>query len=164
MWDKQYFRLVNNVDLHARSAKFHLSCNWDIVGKHSNLNYNNAKVGGDGDHNSNTAGVHMKSSKPVKDCLHLIWSIKMGWWSPNLNNRGYKLLTHLWADPHVFVRVVFFRVSPGIYGCLSLWLIYCAALTIDDVMAGVYKLVSCDDLKDVAQELRNVIYHAYKAE
>ena len=31
-------------------------------------------------------------------------------------------------------------------------------------MAGVYKLVSCDDLKDVVQELRSVIHHAYKAE
>ena len=31
-------------------------------------------------------------------------------------------------------------------------------------MGGVYKLVSCDDLKDVAQELRSVIYHAYRAE
>ena len=31
-------------------------------------------------------------------------------------------------------------------------------------MTGVYKLVSCDDLKDVGQELKSVIYHAYKAE
>ena len=31
-------------------------------------------------------------------------------------------------------------------------------------MAGVYILVSCDDLKDVGQELRSVIHHAYKAE
>ena len=31
-------------------------------------------------------------------------------------------------------------------------------------MAGVYKLVSCDDLKDVGQEFKSVIYHAYKAE
>ena len=31
-------------------------------------------------------------------------------------------------------------------------------------MAGVYKLVSCDDLKDVAQELRSAIHHAYKAD
>ena len=31
-------------------------------------------------------------------------------------------------------------------------------------MAGAYKLVSCEDLKDVAQELRTVIHHAYKVE
>ena len=31
-------------------------------------------------------------------------------------------------------------------------------------MAGVYKLVSCYDLKDVGQELKSVILHAYKAE
>ena len=31
-------------------------------------------------------------------------------------------------------------------------------------MAGVYKLVSRDDLKDVGQELRSVIDHAYKAD
>ena len=31
-------------------------------------------------------------------------------------------------------------------------------------MAGVYKLVSCDDLKDVGQELKSVSHHAYKAE
>ena len=31
-------------------------------------------------------------------------------------------------------------------------------------MAGVYKLVSCDDLKDVGKELRSVIHHAYMAE
>ena len=31
-------------------------------------------------------------------------------------------------------------------------------------MAGVYNLLSCDDLKDLAQELRSVIHHAYKAE
>ena len=31
-------------------------------------------------------------------------------------------------------------------------------------MAGVYKLVSCDDLKAVGQESRSVIHHAYKAE
>ena len=30
-------------------------------------------------------------------------------------------------------------------------------------MAGVYKRVSWYDLKDVAQELRSVIHHAYKA-
>ena len=31
-------------------------------------------------------------------------------------------------------------------------------------MAGVYKLASCDDFKDVTQELRIVIHHALKAE
>ena len=31
-------------------------------------------------------------------------------------------------------------------------------------MAGVYRFVSYDDLKGVAQELRSVIHHAYKAE
>ena len=31
-------------------------------------------------------------------------------------------------------------------------------------MAGENKLVSCDDLKDVAQELRSVIHHTYEAE
>ena len=31
-------------------------------------------------------------------------------------------------------------------------------------MAGVYKLVSCDYLKDVVQELISVIHHAYKVE
>ena len=31
-------------------------------------------------------------------------------------------------------------------------------------MAVVYKLVSGDDYKDVGQELRSVIHHAYKAE
>ena len=31
-------------------------------------------------------------------------------------------------------------------------------------MAKWYRLVSCDDVKDVAHVLRNVIHHAYKAE
>ena len=31
-------------------------------------------------------------------------------------------------------------------------------------MTGVYKLVLCDEFKDVAQELRSVIHRAYKAE
>ena len=39
--------------------------------------------------------------------------------------------------------------------------IYCAVLITNDVMAGVYKLASCEDLKDVGQKLRSVIHHAY---
>ena len=31
-------------------------------------------------------------------------------------------------------------------------------------MAGLYKLVSYDDLKDVGQELRSMIHYAYKSE
>ena len=69
MWDIQYFRLVNNVDLHTRSAKSHLSCYCDIVGRHSNLKYKDAKVGGNGDHASNTAVAHTKTYKSVKNYL-----------------------------------------------------------------------------------------------
>ena len=64
MWDTQYFRLVNDVDLHTRSAKLHLF--W-----HSNLKYKNAKVGGNGDYTSNTTVAHMKAYKSVKDDLQL---------------------------------------------------------------------------------------------
>ena len=48
-----------------RSAKLHFACYCDIVGRHDNLNYKNAKVGGNGDHTSNTAVAHMKVSKIV---------------------------------------------------------------------------------------------------
>ena len=41
------------------------------VGKHSDLKYKNAKVGGNGDHTSNAAVAHMKAYKSVKDHLQL---------------------------------------------------------------------------------------------
>ena len=71
MLDTKYFRLVNNVDLHARSSKLHIFCYCDIVGRHSDLNYTNAKVGGNDDHTSNTAVAHMKAYKSVKYYLQL---------------------------------------------------------------------------------------------
>ena len=41
------------------------------VGKHSDLKYKNAKVGGNGDHTSNAAVAHTKAYKSVKDHLQL---------------------------------------------------------------------------------------------
>ena len=41
------------------------------VGKHSDLKYKNAKVGGNGDHTSNAAVAHMKAYKSVNDHLQL---------------------------------------------------------------------------------------------
>ena len=64
MRDAQYFLLVYNFDLHARSAKFHLSCYCDIVGRHSK--YKSVKVGGNDDHTSDTAVAHMKAYKSVE--------------------------------------------------------------------------------------------------
>ena len=46
-----------------RSAKLYISCYCDIVGRHSKFKYKNAKVGGNGDHTSNTAVAHMKVNK-----------------------------------------------------------------------------------------------------
>ena len=71
MWDTQYFRLENNVNLHARSAKLNLFCYCVIVGRHSNLEYKNANVGGNGVHICNVAVAHMKACKSVKDYLQL---------------------------------------------------------------------------------------------
>ena len=71
MWDTQYFCLINNVDLHARLAKSHLSRYCDIVGRRSNLKYKNANVGGNGDYTPNTAVAQMKAHKSVKDYLQL---------------------------------------------------------------------------------------------
>ena len=68
MLDTKYFHLVNNVELHARSAKLHLFCYCDIVGRHSDLKYKKAKVGGNGDH---TAVAHMKAYKSVNDYRQL---------------------------------------------------------------------------------------------
>ena len=72
MRDTQYHRFVNDADLHARSAKFHLSYWCDIVGRHSNHKYKNPTVGGNGDHTSNTAVADMIVYKSVKDYLQLI--------------------------------------------------------------------------------------------
>ena len=41
------------------------------VGKHSDLKFKNAKVGGNGDHNSSTAVAHKKAYKSVKDYMQL---------------------------------------------------------------------------------------------
>ena len=71
MLDTKYFRLVNNVVLHARSAKLHLFCYCDIVGRNSDFKYKNVKVGGNGDHTSNTTVAHMKAYKSVNDYLQL---------------------------------------------------------------------------------------------
>ena len=71
MLDTKYLRLVNNVDLHTRSAKLHLFCYCNIVGRHRDLKYKNAKVGGNGDHTSNSAVAHMKAYKSVKYYLQL---------------------------------------------------------------------------------------------
>ena len=61
MWDTQYFRLVNNVNLNTRSAMWHLSCHCDIVGRYNNPKYKDAKVGDNGDNTSNTAVAHIKA-------------------------------------------------------------------------------------------------------
>ena len=70
-YEKHNIFLVNNVDLHARSAKLHLSCYCDIVGTHSNLKYENDNVGGNGNHTLNTAVAYMEAHKSVKDYLQL---------------------------------------------------------------------------------------------
>ena len=50
MGNTQHFLLINNVDLHARSAKYHLSCNCDCVVRYNNIQRTNAKIAGNGDH------------------------------------------------------------------------------------------------------------------
>ena len=54
----------------------------DIDGKHSNIKYKNAKVGGNGDHTSNTAVTYMNAYMSVK------YYLQLRWWSPNPNSRG----------------------------------------------------------------------------
>ena len=178
--DTQLFRLVNNVDLHARSAKYHPSCYRDFVGRYSNLKRTNAKVDGSGVPTSADV-THAKAYTSVKDYLELavvnqnevvtlpsvrdlyIKELERNG-SPNPNYRGNKLLARLQDDPQVLERLAFSKVSPGNKGCLSFWLIYRADITIADAMARVYKLASGDNLKDVAQQLRSVILRAYKEE
>ena len=46
-------------------------CYCDIVGRHNNLKYKNAKVGGNGDCTSYTTVAHMKAYKSLKDYLQL---------------------------------------------------------------------------------------------
>ena len=50
MGNTQHFLLLNNVVLHARSAKYHLSCNCDCVVRYSNIQRANANIAGNGDH------------------------------------------------------------------------------------------------------------------
>ena len=37
MGNTQHFLLINNVDLHARPARYHLSCNCDYVVRYNNI-------------------------------------------------------------------------------------------------------------------------------
>ena len=50
MGNTQHFMLINNVDLSARSAKYHLSCNDDCVVTYNNIQHANANIAGNGGH------------------------------------------------------------------------------------------------------------------
>ena len=112
MGNTQHFLLINNVDLHARSAKYHLSCNCDCVVSYNNIQSANANIAGNGDH-INSAVAPTKAYKSdnleltvvnqnqvvtlsdVRD-LHIKGLERNG--SPNPNSMGYKLLTCLRDD------------------------------------------------------------------
>ena len=64
MGNTQHFRLLNNVDRHARSAKYHLSCNCDCVVRYNNIQRANANIVGNGDH-INSAVALTKTYKSV---------------------------------------------------------------------------------------------------
>ena len=105
---------MNNVDIHARSAKYHLSCNCDFVVRYNNAQHANANIAGNGDH-TNTDVASTKAYTSVKDYLELsvvnqnqavtisdvrihIKGLEQNG-SPNRNLMGYQLLTCLWDDP-----------------------------------------------------------------
>ena len=68
MGNTQHFLLINNVDLHSRSAKHHLSRNCDFVVKYKNPISGNANIAGNSDH-TNFAVAHTKAYKSVTDYL-----------------------------------------------------------------------------------------------
>ena len=106
------FLLMNSVDLHTRSMKYHLSCNCDCVVRYKNIQGANANIAGNGDH-INSAVALTKAYKSdnleltvvnqnqvvtlsdVRD-LHIKGLEHNG--SPNPNSMGYKLLTCLRDD------------------------------------------------------------------
>ena len=49
MRNTQYFLLINKFDIYARSAKYYLSCNCNIVVRYNNIQRTNANIAGNGD-------------------------------------------------------------------------------------------------------------------
>ena len=115
MENTQHFWLINNVELHARLAKYDLSCNCVFVVRYNNLKRANANISGNGDHTNPTV-AHTKAYASVKDYLELAavnqnevvthWDVhdlhikrleRNG--SPSPNSMGYKLLACLQDDP-----------------------------------------------------------------
>ena len=64
MENTQYFLFINNIDLHARSAKNQLSCKCNFVVRYNNIQCVNANFAHNGDH-INSAVVHTKDSKSI---------------------------------------------------------------------------------------------------
>ena len=129
MWDTQYLRLVNNVDPQARSAKLHIFFYCDIK-----LKCKNSKFGGNGDHTSDTAGAHMLAYKSVKHYLQLTLV--------NQKRGGdlQILITEVINYSQIYemtLKSLWEQSSPGWMLETKVLFPYCAALTINDVMAGI---------------------------
>ena len=112
MGNTQHFLLINNVDLHARSAKYHLSCNCDCVVRYNNIQCANANIAGNGDHINSTVALtkacrsdnleltveNQNQVVILSDVLDLHTKGLERNGSPNPNSMGYELLTCLRDD------------------------------------------------------------------
>ena len=134
MGNTQYFRLINNVDLHARLAKYHVSCNCDFVVRYNNIQCANANIAGNGD--------HMNSAVPLTkaykwDNLELtVVNQNQGWPSQmfviyilrDLNVMGLKILiawvincSHVYEMTGSHCDISLSNVSTGNKVYISIW-------------------------------------------
>ena len=121
MGNTQHSLLINNVYLHARSAKYHISYNCDCVVRYNNIQSANANIAGNGDH-INSAVALTKTYKSDNLELFVIYILR------DLNVMGLQILiawvincSRVYEKTGSHCDISLSNASPGNKGCLSIW-------------------------------------------
>ena len=81
---------------------------------------------------------------------------------PNPEYRSEKLMKRLQKDEQLSNLISFTKVPLQIQGCISIWLVYSTAITVEDAIAFAYKLRSAEKFDEVALQLKDIIEKSYK--
>ena len=81
--------------------------------------------------------------------------------TPNPDYRSTKLMAKIEKDSDLARYISFAKVCLKDRGCLSMWLVYCTTITLDDAIASAYKLGTVDFVKHSALCLRQSIEKAF---
>ena len=119
MGNTQYFLLINNFDIHARSAKYHLSCNCDFVVSYSNIQRTNANIADNGDRTNSAIALPVVNQNPSQ--MFMIYISRV------LNVMGLQIVkawvincSHVYGTTPSRCDIRLSNMSPGNKGCLSI--------------------------------------------